>query len=236
MALLNLIFKNFPTNAVIGTMELDASISESHQFSSIITDNEIETGEMVQDHVKLQPITLIIDGIISDNPLTTFNAFTGTAVSAGGQIVNDAGGGLLLGSAAAIGIGSQASNIGSFAGLVQKKPRTPKECYLYLEGIWKLRQPFEVVTALQNYQNMVIQNLSMPRDSTVGRSLRFSATFRQIRKVKSETVNVPRFFADDPNVNPNKTVDQGKQSADVLNPEGNRASILKRTINAILGD
>ena len=51
-------------------VELDASISESHKFTADVTDNPVEGGSVVSDHITLKPIELTIDGMITDSPIS----------------------------------------------------------------------------------------------------------------------------------------------------------------------
>lgn len=227
MALLNLIFGG-PTKVEIGSMELDASISESHERTATISRNALEDGNYVQDHVTLEPIRLTIEGLISDSPLTLFSSLTGTAVGAGGKIVNDVGGGFLAGTAAAVGLGVA---LGSLAKMVQKPPRKPEEAFKFLEDLWAARATFKIVTGLREYEDMVMSTLRVPKNASVGKSLRFTASFEKIRVVTSEVVSVPRFAVDSPTVDPNKTVNEGKKGADKLPADSPRASILDRFVN-----
>ena len=42
---------------------------------------------------------------------------------------------------------------------------------------------------------MILTSLTVVRDTTTGRSLRFSASCREIRVVKNETINIPNSVA-----------------------------------------
>ena len=53
----------------IGVFLIDASIRESHTFASELTAHPVEEGADVTDHVRTLPITLTIDGIVSDTPI-----------------------------------------------------------------------------------------------------------------------------------------------------------------------
>lgn len=57
----------------IGTIELDASLSEDHKFSSRVTENPVEDGTIFTDNVVLQPIVLEMEGRISDAKQSTFS-------------------------------------------------------------------------------------------------------------------------------------------------------------------
>ena len=48
---------------------LDCTISEEHSYQADVTENPIEDGAPVADHVNLRPFTLKIDGLVTDSPL-----------------------------------------------------------------------------------------------------------------------------------------------------------------------
>ena len=51
-------------------VELDASISETHSFDTVITDHPVEAGSNVSDHVRVSPLRLKISGVVSNTPLS----------------------------------------------------------------------------------------------------------------------------------------------------------------------
>jgi len=56
--------------ARISNIVVDASVRESHESEAKITDNPIEEGADVTDHVRIMPKRLTMDGVISDTPIT----------------------------------------------------------------------------------------------------------------------------------------------------------------------
>jgi hypothetical protein len=54
------------TNAKIGTITLDASLTESHKFTNKLTQNPVENGSTVTDHVIGMPFKLSISGMVSN--------------------------------------------------------------------------------------------------------------------------------------------------------------------------
>lgn len=52
-----------------GNVELDANLDESHEWSATATENPVETGAPVSDHVIEQADKLRIRGFVSDTPL-----------------------------------------------------------------------------------------------------------------------------------------------------------------------
>lgn len=55
----------------IGGIVIDATISEEHNTSCDLTENPVEDGAKITDHVQIKPAELSIEGVISDSPLGT---------------------------------------------------------------------------------------------------------------------------------------------------------------------
>lgn len=174
MSLLASVFK-IPVKAQIGFLKLDASIRETHNRTARVTDNEVEDGSIISDHVKLDPRTLSIEGEISDTPVSIL----GLGVS-----TDD-----FLGAANDFLDGDKSA----FEGLVKNTRRTPKEAWTYLNELMEKRTPFSVVTSLQRYENMIITSLSAPRTAANGRNLIFNGELKKIQIVKSAVVQIPGF-------------------------------------------
>ena len=64
---LSLLFKGRKNK--IGSLTIEATVSETHNFSSTPTKFPIESGSMVSDHIINEPEKVRIDGVISDTPL-----------------------------------------------------------------------------------------------------------------------------------------------------------------------
>lgn len=174
MTILSTVFK-IPVKAQIGFLKLDASLSETHNRTAQVTDNEVEDGTVVSDHIKLNPKTLSISGQISDAPVSIL----GLGVSS-----DD-----ILGAAQDFAGGDK----GAFEGLVKNPKRKPDEAWGYLNQLMEKRSPFSVVTGLQRYENMTLTSLSAPRSSKDGKSLMFTGELKQVVIVKSSTVKIPAF-------------------------------------------
>jgi len=67
MALLSVLF-NDSVRAQIHGMQLDASINEGHTRTAKVSVSPIEDGTTISDHVTLEPVSLSIEGLISDVP------------------------------------------------------------------------------------------------------------------------------------------------------------------------
>ena len=174
MALLSTVFK-IPTKAQIGFLKLDVSLKENHTRAAQVTDNEIEDGAVVSDHIRLSPKALSITGQVSDAPVSIL----GLGVSS-----DD-----ILGAAKDFAGGDK----DSFEGLVKNSRRSPAEAWQYLNQLMEKRTPFSIVTGLQRYENMVLTSLSAPRNSKDGKSLIFNGELRQVVIVESSTVKIAAF-------------------------------------------
>jgi len=58
-------------------IEVDAYLSETHNFASKIAEHPVESGRVVSDHIILLPPVVNITGIITDTPLLKWNQTTG---------------------------------------------------------------------------------------------------------------------------------------------------------------
>lgn len=58
-----------PSEIRIGPYVIDASVSESHEFSSEVTQYPVEQGGAVTDNIRPKPIVVTIEGIVSDTPI-----------------------------------------------------------------------------------------------------------------------------------------------------------------------
>lgn len=85
-------------DGTIASFEVDAVLSETHTFSRQVTDNQVENGSPVADHIIKNPITLEIQAIVTDAPIKgliqgvsdAFNNFL-----AGSKYTNDCFGALI---------------------------------------------------------------------------------------------------------------------------------------------
>ena len=57
------------TTATIGTVVVDASITETHSLAAEATEHPVEQGADISDHVHVRPIQLSITGLVSNHPI-----------------------------------------------------------------------------------------------------------------------------------------------------------------------
>jgi hypothetical protein len=178
----------FQTKAKIALMELDVSSNEEHEATATLTMNEIEDGSNINDHIVLNPEKLTIKGVVSETPLG-LAALAGSAITAVAGAVGAAQTGM-GGALATAAIGSIGGLVASAMGPDGPASRKPSDVFEYLNELRNKRVPFEIVTALKLYTDMVLTALSVPRSISTVKTLEFSATFEKCRIVKAETVSL----------------------------------------------
>lgn len=56
-------------SAIVAGYELDVAVSEDHSFESEVTEHPVEIGADIADHVRARPISVTLEGIVSDTPI-----------------------------------------------------------------------------------------------------------------------------------------------------------------------
>ncbi len=169
----------------VGGVEVDATLSEGHNYNALVTENPVEDGSVVTDHIVNLPVVLEMEGRFSDTPfgfLASLLAGTaGLAATALGTADIVAG----LSTAAVAGL------------LGESSPGLSKTKFNLLVALQVTREPIEIVTGLTTYSNMAIEALKATRSSADGKSIRFTATFREIKIVgDNATTNRQRVVED----------------------------------------
>lgn len=151
---------------LIHDISLDATISETHTSSSQVTDHPVEKGANIVDHVRREPDGLVLEGIVSNTPLSSEQMRR--YVQAGGVELESS----------------------AFEDAPRGVLGYAERAYERLRELMDLETVITVVTGLRTYDNMVLQALSVPVDKQTGDALRFSATFKQVRIVSNKLTTV----------------------------------------------
>jgi len=158
---LNVLFSKDPKTKFSGDLEgleVDAVITRGTDFSAQVTRAQVEDGTTISDHVVLDPVSLQIEGFISNHPV-----------------------GLLE------GLGSAVEAIGSFFGSEPEKTRSQTGAKT-LEAAWRAKALLSIETRTRTYDNMVIESLSIAESAEIGEGISFSMRLVEIRKVSLVTV------------------------------------------------
>lgn len=150
---LSLIFSD--TQNRIGELIIDGFLSETYDFCNELTAHPVESGYSFVDHIHNKPISLQLEGVISNTPMSF--------------------------------IGSQAieSVTNFFSG---KSNELLSEAFLKIEDIFSKREVLTICTSMKEYQNMVIESLSLEKNNNA--CLRFSCTAKQIRVVEQMFIKI----------------------------------------------
>lgn len=198
MALLKTILQ-VPTKPQIGVMTLDISVKETHMRKGVLTENEIEDGSIVNDHFRKMPQALDITGEISEFPVG------------------------ILGFPGVSAVALQRKLLGS-EGLVKGVRKKPEDAWEYLKEIYEAGEPIEIITGLQKYDDMIIEELSVPRSSSDGKSLIFTAKLKQVTFAVTE---LTASFKLDATANASGKLNKGKQSSkDAVGKSKDKGSLL----------
>jgi len=155
MAIAQLFFKQ---KNLIGSIELDIIIREGASASARITKNPVEFGADINDHIIIDPMTFIMEGVVSDTKVSFLQA------------------------------ANQLSS-NTFTRL-----NTPsKDAWDQLLELHASRQPFQLVTNLRTYDNVVLQSISEVQDKDTSNALFFTAALVEIILVGEAVPTVEQF-------------------------------------------
>lgn len=164
---------NRPQRVRIAALEVDATLSEVHEAEAEATEHPVETGVVVADHVILKPRRYRMEGLVTNAPI-----------------------GLSLVALQKRWTALRTSDPSIDAPFAAE--RLSAVAFATLNGLLEAREFVTVVTPLAKYSDLVLVALSFPRDAHTGDALRFSATFKQVRKVTASEVQVQTFSPDGP--------------------------------------
>lgn len=162
----------------VGGIEIDAVLNETHKFDTLVTENPIEDGSAITDHIVNLPFILEMQGRFTDTPFNFLQVIASSTVGLAAQLtVGEIAAGLTAAATAAL--------------LGEQRPGLAKTKFQLLVALQSTRDVISVVTGLTTYENMVLESLSAPRAEQDGQSLRFTASFREI-KIAGATITSNR--------------------------------------------
>ena len=69
-----------PRHARIGDICIDVSVMESHAASAEVSEHPVEEGSVIADHIRPEPRTIEIEGLVTNHPIEPPQSHTGSAV------------------------------------------------------------------------------------------------------------------------------------------------------------
>lgn len=178
----------------LGELVIDAVIKETHELRATATEHPVESGSTIVDHIHSDPVTVQIEGVISNTPMSAIGL---TVIKSLANSIND-----------------QSNN-------------HAEKAFETVERLFAERKPITIATSLKEYQDMVLESLSVERTAHTSSSLHFRATAKQIRIVNQAKISTPKPKSEC--ANPRK--DLGKQdtkpaSEEVIKKIKNKGSFL----------
>ena len=160
----------FPTSidgASFDSIVFDVNKGDRVSFEADITDNPIERSSAAADHVRARPVTVSIDALITDYPIST---------SARGALQQ---------------VSAIASNPQAALGLSNRtQPGRSVEILETLRSIQSDGRECLIDLGDRAFSNMAIKSITVPRDRPLSGAFRVQISFQQIRTVRSQTVEV----------------------------------------------
>ena len=153
----------------IGDLVIDASISEIIQYGSTITEHPIENKTSISDHIFKKPMTIKMEGYITNSPLKILGLFDS-------PLQNNSLNGLI-------------DNIKSSLFSTNNKTST-NQSYLALKSLYEDRNLINIVTKLETFSNMAIQNLTFTNNLNTGGRLLFNIDLVQVIFANVETIHI----------------------------------------------
>ena len=151
-------------NAVV--VEIDCLLGVNHVKSQTPTSSPIETGSSITDHVIKDPASFEMTGFVSDDPVKS--------------LIDDAIEGALEGGVSGA-IGAVAGSVATMAekAVGIEEPRSVTQ-YNKLKEIFDNDHLVTVIDKFEVYENMMLVNLSAPRNAAIGNALEFDAKWQQV--------------------------------------------------------
>lgn len=160
------------TNAVIDSLKLDASLSETHQTAIEVTDHPVEEGVDMSDHRRRKPDSVVIKGLVTNDPTPAPNAASSPTTF---TVIDSEG--------------NQKGTLNYYY-RSQFDAIAAGRAYQTLLDLADSKRLITIVTAIRSYDGMTMTQLDVPRDAASGQALEFTATFREIRVVQNQTIKI----------------------------------------------
>lgn len=177
----------------------DVDESETHDLQNIVTEHPVESGSDISDNVRPELDRFTIQGFVTDsptysNPINVLGVGTYTQVEL--QVPDYP---FLLGESALLRAGVNAIGSALFGKPKHKatllkfdnfKSRK-RVMYEILDDARRNARVCRVITALHEYEDMVIEQITITRAPDDGNGATFSVSLKEISFVSSEQVDAP---------------------------------------------
>jgi hypothetical protein len=155
------------------TITPDACVEEAHNSSADVTEDAVEVGAPVSDHVRQKPEELTLDIVISNSPIEQpVDQMSGVTSSM--QAVQLTG-------------QKQQATVLTFSGNFDRVGVVHDELIrLKNEGVL-----LTITTSLRTYDNMVLRSINANRNARLAHTLTAQLGFKQVRIAQTQTAPAP---------------------------------------------
>jgi hypothetical protein len=185
------------------SIQIDATLSESHVFQNTVTDHPIEGGAAITDHSRPNPVRLGLTGMISNHPLVLPLDHIGNEITESTRNV-DVVVIPVVSATAPFRAPDPRQDIAVSANITPGYSATAKVVE-FTDTFDRARAVFDslvavrdagtlvrVVTGLREYTSMVIESLTVPVDAGTGEALIFDIGFKQVILAVTQNVAIKK--------------------------------------------
>ena len=191
------------------SIQIDATLSESHVFQNTVTDHPIEGGAAITDHSRPNPVRLGLTGMISNHPLVLPLDHIGNEITESTRnvdvVVRPRVRVIPVVSATApfrapdprqdIAVSANITPGYSATAKVLEFTDTFDRARAVFESLVAVRDAgtlVRVVTGLREYTSMVIESLTIPVDAGTGEALIFDIGLKQVILAVTQTAAIKK--------------------------------------------
>ncbi len=180
-----------------GTMEFDASVSESFTHDAEMTRYPIELDSDRVDHVRVQPTEIVISAVVSNTPTREgLTQMDGVSPVRGVSVVTLEPPFSRTSKLSESMLGRSQSRITEATADVRLwsgAVRRVTSVYAELLQMQREARALTILTAIGDFDQMVLKNLTVQRDAATANALDFTASFQQlaVTSLALETLKPP---------------------------------------------
>lgn len=167
-------------------VQFDATLNESYGSESKPSEFPVEDGSTIADTMIRAPLSISLTGMKSDNPFDATLVAQEAATVAATLTLPPLG---IIAAAAAYATwqaqaGSESPSLAAYAQLIKMQLGDPTSAPP------KPPEPFQMVSRLGVFENMMITSLSVPRDASTGSALIFQLSMTRVDVVVPQSINI----------------------------------------------
>lgn len=210
----------------------DVDNQETHEFQTVITKHPVEAGADVTDHARDELDHFTLEAFVTDSPLFSNDGVYEKAIFRAVE--------LQIPEYPSLGIsvsGLARAGIGAIGSALFGAPQPPKATFMVfdksisrkkalldlLDSARRDKRIVRVLTRMRDYENMMVEQISVTRSLSEGNGATFTIALTEIRFVTSETVAAPK---------PSEPIAKSKKSAGSKNAKEDPEKLAKDKMSA----